>query len=109
VIESRTSRSFRAAFAKLPKEMQDQARRAYRLFRADPSHPSLRFKKVSGEEDTYPVRIGLGYRGWPTLCAFAFRKGWELLLSGTLLPPDYVPKLAVECKTQKKLSSCEDK
>jgi hypothetical protein len=62
VIESRTARSFRAAFAELPQEIQDQARRAYRLFRADPSHPSLRFKKVSGTEDIYSVRIGLGYR-----------------------------------------------
>ena len=62
MIESRTTRSFRAAFAKLPNEIQGQARRAYRLFRADPSHPSLRFKKVSGAEDVYSVRIGLGYR-----------------------------------------------
>lgn len=62
MIESRTTHSFREAFAKLPNEIQDQARRAYRLFRADPSHPSLRFKKVSGTEDIYSVRIGLGYR-----------------------------------------------
>lgn len=62
MIESRTTRSFRAAFAKLPNEMQGQARRAYRLFRADPFHPSLRFKRVSGAEDVYSVRIGLGYR-----------------------------------------------
>lgn len=62
MIESRTTRSFRAAFAKLTNEMQDQARRAYRLFRADPSHPSLRFKKVGSAEDVYSVRIGLGYR-----------------------------------------------
>jgi hypothetical protein len=34
VIESRTARSFRAAFAALPEEIQAQARRAYRIFRA---------------------------------------------------------------------------
>jgi len=62
VIESRTARSFRVAFAELPKEIQDQAGRAYRLFSADPSHPSLRFKKVSDTENIYSVRIGLGYR-----------------------------------------------
>ena len=62
MIESRTARSFRVAFAELPKEIQDQAGRAYRLFSADPSHPSLRFKKVSDTENIYSVRIGLGYR-----------------------------------------------
>src|SRR5208337_4498316 len=43
VIESRTTHSFRTAFAALPQEIQDPARRSYRLFRADPRHPSLRF------------------------------------------------------------------
>ncbi len=49
-------------FAALPKEIQAQARRVYRLFRADPAHPSLRFKKVEQTENIYSVRIGLGYR-----------------------------------------------
>jgi hypothetical protein len=62
VIESRTTRSFRAAFAALPEEIQAQARRAYRIFRENPSHPSLRFKKVDPLENVYSVRIGLGYR-----------------------------------------------
>jgi hypothetical protein len=62
VIESHTTRSFRAAFAALPEEIQAQARRTYTLFRADPSHPSLRFKKVDQTENVYSVRIGLGYR-----------------------------------------------
>lgn len=61
-MESRTTRSFRAAFAALPKEIQEQARRAYRIFRANPAHPSLRFKKVDADEDVYSVRVGLGYR-----------------------------------------------
>jgi hypothetical protein len=62
VIESRTTRSFRTAFAALPDEVQAQARRAYRLFLANPSHPSLRFKKVEQTENVYSVRIGLGFR-----------------------------------------------
>lgn len=62
MIESRTTRSFRTSFAALPEEIQAQARRAYRLFRADPAHPSLRFKKVEQAENVYSVRIGLGYR-----------------------------------------------
>jgi len=62
VIESRTTRSFREAFARLPADIQDQARRAFRLFRSDPSHPSLRFKKVEQTDNVYSARIGLGYR-----------------------------------------------
>lgn len=62
MIESRTTRSFRTAFATLPEDLKTQARRAYRLFRADPAHPSLRFKKVDETENVYSVRIGLGYR-----------------------------------------------
>lgn len=62
MIGSRTTRSFRTAFASLPDEIQARARRAYHLFRDHPEHPSLRFKKVAQLENVYSVRIGLGYR-----------------------------------------------
>jgi hypothetical protein len=62
VIESRTTRSFRAAFAALPEGVTTHARRAYQLFLKDPDHPSLRFKKIDKVENVYSVRIGLGYR-----------------------------------------------
>jgi len=53
---------FREAFSKLPDPIRQQARRAYGLFRQNPSHPGLGFKKVDSENNTYSVRIGLGYR-----------------------------------------------
>jgi hypothetical protein len=62
VIPSRTTRAFRQAFASLPNDVRRQAQRAYRLFRCDPRHPSLRFKKVDEESNVYSVRVGLGYR-----------------------------------------------
>lgn len=62
MIESRTTREFRDAFALLPEDVCRRAGRAYRLFRSDPRHPSLRFKKVDEESNIYSVRIGLGYR-----------------------------------------------
>jgi len=67
VIDSRTTRSFRLAFARLPEDIQEQARRAYRLFRTDPTHPGLRFKKVEQNENVYSVRVGLGYRALGSL------------------------------------------
>ena len=42
--------------------MQDQARLAYRLFRDNPEHPSLRFKPVHPSRPIYSARVGLGYR-----------------------------------------------
>ncbi len=32
---------FMACFARLPAEVREQARRAYQIWRANPSHPSL--------------------------------------------------------------------
>ena len=61
-MKSFTSRSFREAFQGLPQPIQDRTRKAYRLFRANPSHPSLSFKKISVADNIYSVRVGLGYR-----------------------------------------------
>lgn len=62
MIQSRTTRRFREAYAELPDEVRRQARQAYLLFQKDPHHPSLRFKKVDEESNTYSVRVSLGYR-----------------------------------------------
>jgi len=61
-MESRTTREFREAFALLPEAVRTRARRAYRLFRVNPRHSSLRFKKVDEHSNIYSVRIGLSYR-----------------------------------------------
>ena len=41
---------------------REAARRAYQLFLADPSHPSLRFKKLAAYEHIWSVRINERYR-----------------------------------------------
>ena len=46
----------------MPPETQALARKAYRLFRENPRHPSLRFKKVHDREPIYSVRVTLAYR-----------------------------------------------
>jgi hypothetical protein len=61
-MKSYTSRRFRETFASLPKDIRLRAHRAYRLFRGNPFHPGLHFKKVDDESRTYSVRVGLGYR-----------------------------------------------
>ena len=69
---SRTTERFRKTFQQLPEHIQRQARAAYRLFRQDPAHPSLRFKPVHPSEPVYSARVGRGYR------ALAIREGERL-------------------------------
>jgi hypothetical protein len=70
---SRTTAKFRAAFDELPADVQRRARRAYRLFRQDPNHRSLRFKPVHPTEPIFSVRITGGYR------AVGVRTGEEIV------------------------------
>lgn len=59
---SQVTRDFLDRFRRLPTEVQELARRAYKLWRDNPRHPSLRFKRIHGTEQLYSVRIGLGWR-----------------------------------------------
>jgi hypothetical protein len=61
-LKSRATPRFWAAYRRLPTEIQAQAQRTYRLFRGNPAHPSLHFKKVHHREPVYSVRVTLGYR-----------------------------------------------
>ncbi len=61
-MRSRATPRFWAAYRDLPAEIRSLARKAYQLFRDNPSHPSLRFKKVHDREPIYAVRVTLGYR-----------------------------------------------
>lgn len=59
-MNSIVSADFVACFGALPAGVQSRARPAYQLWRADPSHPGLRFKSIRGHEGVYSVRVGLG-------------------------------------------------
>jgi hypothetical protein len=61
-MRSFTSRRFREMYGNLPEQVRLQSRRAYQLFRRNPFHPGLNFKKVDDENNIYSARIGLGYR-----------------------------------------------
>ena len=61
-MRSRATRRFWRLLRDLPSQVQRDAQRAYRLFRQNPSHPGLQFKKLEGETDIYSARIGLDYR-----------------------------------------------
>lgn len=61
-MKSHTTERFRKAFSELPHAIQEQAGEVYELFKKDPFHPGLNFKRVHSREPIYSVRIGLHYR-----------------------------------------------
>ncbi len=63
-MKSVTSKRYRKCFVSLPAEVQNEARRAYRLWRDNPYHPLLQFKQVKPDGlPLYSVRImDTGYR-----------------------------------------------
>lgn len=46
----------------LPPELQEQARKASRIWQDNPAHRGLHFKRVHDREPIYSVRIGLHWR-----------------------------------------------
>ena len=61
-MKSRATPRFWSAYRSLPQPIQDLARKAYGLFRENPAHPSLQFKKVADRGPVYAVRVTLDYR-----------------------------------------------
>jgi hypothetical protein len=59
---SKHTSMFRELFAALPEQVRCDADAAYRRFKANPEHPSLRFHRVQARESVYSIRVGLHYR-----------------------------------------------
>jgi len=74
-MKSSVTQSFRKQLQALPMDAQTQAKHAYALWRIEPYHPSLQFKRVSQRQPIYSVRVGIHYRALglrePT-CVFWF-------------------------------------
>jgi hypothetical protein len=61
-VKSRVTEDFVACFARLPDAVKAQARKSYQMWRSNPSHPALHFKRIHGQESLYAVRVSLGWR-----------------------------------------------
>ena len=61
-MKSQATPRFWAAYRAMPTEVRDAAQKAYRLFRQNPKHPGLQFKKVHDREPVYSVRVTVAYR-----------------------------------------------
>ena len=72
-MKSRITARFRAAYARLPRDVQRQARAAYRRFRDNPNLPGLPFQPVIPELGIYSVRVSYQCR------ALGTRRGDEIV------------------------------
>lgn len=61
-MKSKLTKEFRARLEQLPSDVREQAAQAYEIWRNNPYHNSLQFKRVSRRTPIYSVRIGIGYR-----------------------------------------------
>ena len=61
-MNSYLTEDFVLCFRKLPDAISARARKNYRLWKQDKSHPSLHFKPVHTTEVIYSVRVGKGWR-----------------------------------------------
>jgi hypothetical protein len=63
-MQSQATRRFRRLLSGLPIDVQRAARRSYRLFRSNPAHPGLQFKKLEGEDNIYSAASVLSTELW---------------------------------------------
>lgn len=61
-MNSVTTEKFRILFASAPTDRQFRIKGAYWLWKSNPHHPSLRFKKVHANLPIYSVRVDLDWR-----------------------------------------------
>jgi hypothetical protein len=61
-MNSQTVPRFWQLYAKLPHQIREQAREAYRLFQANPAHPSLHFQRLKGHPELWSVRVTRDFR-----------------------------------------------
>jgi hypothetical protein len=75
-VRSVATQRFWALFNALPSNVQELAIRSYQLWRHDPHHPSLHFRRLQGREDRFTVRVGDHYRALGILTADTITWVW---------------------------------
>ena len=57
-LKSVATRRFWELFRALPSEVQSLAVKNYQVWRRNPHHPSLRFRRLQGSEDRFSIPVG---------------------------------------------------
>lgn len=61
-MKSELTADFIELFSDLPERVQRTARKNYKLWKRNPEHPSLEFKRVKGTSNSFSARVGIGWR-----------------------------------------------
>jgi hypothetical protein len=61
-MKSVATRRFWVLFHALPADIQNVAVKNYRLWRRNPNHPSLHFRRLRGSDERFTIRVGDRYR-----------------------------------------------
>jgi hypothetical protein len=61
-VNSELTDEFLACFRRLPERIKRQARKNYKLWKANPKHRSIEFKLVGKKMPVYSVRVAIGWR-----------------------------------------------
>ncbi|MDQ3748916.1 MAG: hypothetical protein M3367_07885 [Acidobacteriota bacterium] len=61
-MNSQTLPSFWREYSRLNESIKLRARKAYKLWRENPYHPSLRFKCINTKENIWSVRVSKDFR-----------------------------------------------
>jgi hypothetical protein len=61
-LKGQTVKAFWKHYWALPPHVRERARQAYKIWKDNPAHPGLFFKRVKENQPLYSVRIGLGFR-----------------------------------------------
>lgn len=56
------TRTFTRLFKRLPKDIRDETHKKLALFLDNPSHPSLRVKRLRGTERLWEMSVTMNYR-----------------------------------------------
>ena len=75
-VKSVATRRFWELFQALPSDVQKLAVKNYRLWRQNPSHPSLRFRRLQGSDDRFTIRVGDHYRALGQIAGEEMRWIW---------------------------------
>ena len=60
-MKSELTDEFIQCFSALPGIVKEAARKNYKLWKQNPFHPSLEFKKLNTRQPAYSVRAGIGW------------------------------------------------
>jgi len=75
-VNSVGTRRFWDLFHELTENVKKLAVKSYHLWRHNPQHPSLRFRRLQGSEDRFSVRVGDRYRALGRLTADTMTWVW---------------------------------